>query len=58
MKHNKITLGDVVITKKNIGKVTRVTWSGGDKHLHITSETGKVFPIHDNDVRRLVKRKK
>ncbi len=57
MKHNKITLGDVVITKKEIGRITKVTWYGGDKHLHITSETGKVFPIRDNDIRRLVRKK-
>lgn len=57
MKHNRVTIGDLIATKHNIGTVTKVTWSGGEKKLHVKSMTGKVFPIRDNDIKRLIKKR-
>ena len=57
MKHNRVTIGDIIATHKGAGRINKVTYEGPHKQLHVGCPGGHVFLTTERDIVRISKKR-
>jgi hypothetical protein len=57
MRHNRVTIGDIIATRQRAGRIEKIEYFGPYKTLHVVPTGGKGFLATEKDIMRISKKR-